>query len=239
MGQPWIISGNVELITKIFKECKSLLVYYSQKIDCSAITSLTDQAADFLNLSKRQLSPFYITVEKEFEAARKRNEKPVERRMTDDSDDEEVDAVQEKNAFPRMAKKTGEAVSSTDMTITTTYYGKEIRFKGNQLIVWTKKIMEKMLTKEKIAEALLNRQPIVKKPEDWLNYEGMFESLPGMACKKSTPFFGVLNVYLNEATCTTIKFAARETPNCSLTYCYLHDEKVIRFIRDELKYVVV
>lgn len=75
------------------------------------------------------------------------------------------------------------------MSITSTYLNKEIRIKGNQLIFWTKDLMKEVLKtphrEEKIAQAIDTKKAVVKKPEDWLSYEGMFESMQGYSCCRS------------------------------------------------------
>lgn len=194
---------------------------------------------------RRQQSSLYKKLEVAFKKARNRNLKArngnkqaIKIRTTYDSDNEDLDAAQKIETFPRMAKAR-EAVSSADMTIAITYFGKEIRFKGNQLIIWTQKMMEKALPtpdrEHKIAEACRTSKANVKKPEDWLSYEGMFESWGKMAAKKSDPFFGILNVFFNEDTCTEIKFQKKNNNPEALTYCYLCDTVAVNYIQTALK----
>lgn len=179
---------------------------------------------------ERNYSPFYRNLEVEFEVARNRNNQPVERRDTYDSDDEGSENTSGEIGFSRIAK--GQTVISTEMSMTSTYYGKKIKFKGNQLIFWARDMMEKILKsperKEKIAEAVRAGKAIIKTPRDWLRYEGMFERMMGMAAKESEPFFGILNIILNESTSTTIEFKTKE--NSPVTYAHIHDQVLINFL---------
>lgn len=190
---------------------------------------------------RREYSPFYISFKQDFKEAWNKSKTPEKKRATDDSDDEGLNVPEKEQRFCRLTKLSEEAVSSTDMTITTTYYDKKIKFKGNQLICWTKEMMEKVLITpdraKKIAEAISTKEAIIKKPEDWLNYEGMFECWAKMEAKPSKPFFGILKVFYNADNaneCTKIEFKRKGDDRNALTYCYLYDDAVIDFLTNTL-----
>lgn len=153
-------------------------------------------------------------------------------RPTDDSDEEEP--VQKKLKSKRPPSLPARSsVMSTNMTIQRTYHGKDIRLKGNQLILFAREIMSKAIEtpnrEKKIVQALNERVVIVKSPNDWLDYEGMFDNFFNMPAKKSKHFEGILIVNLNEETQTTVEFKIKMgTP---ALYAQLHDEKVIGYLK--------
>jgi hypothetical protein len=174
----------------------------------------------------------------------------------DDSDDDaEADVtVAPASSKKRRREKTVPAlvhrapVHSEDMTVASTYHGKVIRFKGNQLILWARKMMSEVIKtperEARIAEAIRAHTAAIRSPDDWLNYEGMLDAFQNMAAQPSEPFYGVLTVCLNPSVVTTIAFrnkinkkqnAARKwvEEESDLLYSHLHDPRLIEFLAKE------
>lgn len=192
---------------------------------------------------KTKRSDYYVALEQYFNELSK-----IHLVEADNSDDE--DLVTEENRysfFPIMHH--ARSPNSSSMTIESTYHGKIIRFKGNQLIVWARSIMEQIvITPErdrKINNAVATRQATIHSPNDWLDYEGMFDAFLNMPAKSSKPFYGILTIALSPHENTTVSFRNKvekrqqpsgkwEMKETSYLYAHVHDQILISFLVNTL-----
>lgn len=120
---------------------------------------------------------------------------------TEDSDDDEIN---ESDQYPKIIHS--ESVSGSDMTIATNYCGKDVRFKGNQFILWARDMMQRVVDVPKrdvkIGAALNAKEVTIENTDDWLVYEGLFDGFAHLLSKKSQPFYGVTKVFFCTLKCS-------------------------------------
>ncbi len=139
----------------------------------------------------------------------------------------------------------------SDTTIVTKYTGKSVVIKGNQLILWARKVIEYAITHNIDEASHTNRKAVVEKAitektatisssNDWLILEGMFDAFPSRPGKiwkgtdRSNKFFeGILKINLNKDIYTTIEFKRNKICDV-LLYAYIHDKELVSFIEKDL-----
>jgi hypothetical protein len=144
---------------------------------------------------------------------------------------------------PRAAKMAIQHAVVVDpklMTVSHTYFDKKITFKGNQFIMWARHMYSKLIKtphrEAKIKAALASRTALIRQPDDWLDYEGMFDAFRGMPAKISEPFHGILTVHLTETITTTIEFKNKAGKLAGLLYAHLHDRLLLNYLSKILKF---
>lgn len=163
---------------------------------------------------------------------------------TDDSDGEESRAME--GGYPILTH--GHSPKSADMTIKSHYCGKEIYFKGNQLILWARGIMEKVIRvperEVKIQVALSTRCITIRSSDDWLVYEGMFNNFGCLLAKKSDPFHGIVTIAINRDASTTVEFKDKvyrkrlrngEWKESAVLYAYVNDPLLINHLNEKFQ----
>lgn len=151
---------------------------------------------------------------------------PTPELAADDSDDE---LALEEDQYPIVTHRA--PISSAQTTIESSYCGKRVPIKGNQLIVWARNIMEKTICvpdrDERIHSALTTRTAAIHSSDDWIRYEGMFDAFGHLLAKETPPFRGILTIFIDPHTTTTIEFKNRGNQQSSPLYAYVHDQELI------------
>lgn len=150
----------------------------------------------------------------------------------DNSDEEEH--LEKPTHFPSLVHLN--PPSCADMTVESSYCGRKVRFKGNQLILWARDMMEKVVKaperETKIAAAIATRHVTIRSSNDWLDYEGMFDAFGHLLAKPSPTFRGVATIVMGGGVSTTVEFKEKKG-QAGLLYAHIHDPKLIDYLTRE------
>lgn len=165
---------------------------------------------------------------------------------TDDSDDEE--SFEQTTHYPVVFHN--QPLQAIDMTIESNYCGKKIHFKGNQLILWARDMMQRVIQipaperQGRIQDAIRTGKVTIRSSDDWLVYEGMFDSFGHLLAKPSASFYGVATIFLKPGESTTVEFKDKTEvkllngkwveQKTSMLYAHLHDEKLINDLKKKI-----
>ncbi len=161
---------------------------------------------------------------------------------TDDSDDERP--LDETSNLLGMTHNT--SPQSARMTIESTYCGKTIRFKGNQLILWARQMQEEVVqikgSEPTISSAIASGRVTIRSSDDWLFYEGIFDNFAKILARPTRTFRGIATIIINRDASTTVEFKNKITKmrqpdgtwvekEGTFLYAYLHDAALIDYLK--------
>lgn len=165
---------------------------------------------------------------------------------TDDSDDEE--SMEQATGQPVIVHN--RPLQAFDMTIESSYCGKKIHFKGNQMILWARDMMKRVIeipeTERlvKIDKAVKTAKVAIESSDDWLVYEGMFDTFGHLLAKPSQPFYGIATIYFNAAEFTSVEFKNKtevkqvngrwEPKQTSILYAHLLDNELVMYLKKRI-----
>ncbi len=148
--------------------------------------------------------------------------------------------------------RTGQGISSDLMTIPSISGDQPIPIKGNQLIFWSRKLVDHLSAHAldpsqcplAVKGAVDAKTAAIKSPSDWLRYEGMFDSFARRPARITPTFRGVVSIFLKDDVKTTVEFknkVSRKQVNgqwvsqpTDILYAHIHDPGLIQFLRDDL-----